>query len=80
MLFGGKIGDDLSDDILDALKDAGDAGMTQSEIHELFSNNKKASLIRAALNKMESEGWVHHKMIKSKGPGRHTLRWWINDV
>jgi hypothetical protein len=80
MLFGGKIGDTLSDDILDALKDAGDAGMTQSEIHELFSNNKRASLIRAALNQMESEGWIHHKKEKSGGAGPPTLRWWINDV
>jgi hypothetical protein len=80
MLFGGKIGDTLSDDILDALKDAGDAGMTQSEIHELFSNNKRVSLIRAALNQMESEGWIHHKKEKSGGPGPPTLRWWINDV
>jgi hypothetical protein len=78
ILFGGKIGDTLSDEILDALKDAGDAGLTHSEIHELFSNNKKASQIRAVLSQMESDGWIHLKKEKSKGAGRPTLRWWAN--
>ena len=80
ILFAGKVGDPLSDEILDALRDAGEAGLALSEIHELFSNHKRASQIRAALTKMEREGWVRSAKEKSGKAGRPTIRWWACDV
>jgi uncharacterized protein YjiS (DUF1127 family) len=79
IIFGGKVGDHISDTILDELRDVEDVGLTTSEIHELFSKNKKASQIRAALKRMSDEGWIFSRKEKGEGPGRPTIRWFISE-
>jgi hypothetical protein len=76
LLFGQKTGDVLADEIMDALDDAGEEGMTQSEINRYFGSNYRAGRLRAALNSLEKAGWVRSEKAAKEGPGRPEIRWW----
>ena len=76
LLFGQKTGDALADEIMDALDDAGEDGMTQSEINRYFGSNYRAGQLRAALKNLEKAGWVRSEKAAKEGPGRPEIRWW----
>jgi hypothetical protein len=79
IMFAGKIGNALADEILDALRDAGPAGLTQTELHELVSRNKKVSQIRSALKLLEQEEWVFSRKDTPDGKGRPAIRWFVHE-
>ena len=54
-IFGDKVGDRIADNILAALRRAGGAGMTRTQIRELLGNSIPASRIDAALAKLASQ-------------------------
>lgn len=49
-VFGEATGDPVADQILDAVRDAGDEGMTRTEISNLFGRHKNAGHINRALS------------------------------
>jgi hypothetical protein len=49
-IFGDATGDPVADDILEALRAAGDAGLSRTEIRDLFARHKKADRINGALH------------------------------
>ncbi|HEX9262839.1 MAG TPA: hypothetical protein VF977_00600 [Candidatus Binatia bacterium] len=48
-IFGDRLGDPVADRILDALRSAGDEGMTESDISALFGRNRSADEIGRAM-------------------------------
>ena len=62
LIFRGKTGDEIADDILHALQNAEGDGMSRSELMHHFNRSVKAGRIRAALN--SSAG--------TDGPGRRS--------
>jgi hypothetical protein len=52
-IFGGATGDPVSDPILEALRNAGDAGMSRTNIRDLLGRNKSKERIDAALALLE---------------------------
>jgi hypothetical protein len=49
-IFGAKLGNAVADRILEALREAGNAGLTNTDIHELFGRNRLAAEIERALS------------------------------
>jgi hypothetical protein len=49
-IFGDATGDPVADDILEALRAAGDEGLSRSEIRDLFARHKTADRINGALH------------------------------
>lgn len=72
-IFGARLGDRVADDILDALKDAGEGGMTQSELRGLFSGHKSSNRMMTALGMLASSGLVVAEPIETAG--RPATRW-----
>jgi hypothetical protein len=66
-IFGNASGNPVADRILSALKDAGAAGMTSTQISGLFSRHAKAGQIHAALNELETAGLAGHKTVETEG-------------
>jgi hypothetical protein len=76
-IFGNSIGDPIADDILRALRQAGEEGMTRTAIRDLFGRNRLADRIGAALAMLMTRGLVRAEM-KSSG-GRPTEVWFATD-
>jgi hypothetical protein len=51
-IFGDKIGDPIADAIVTALKDAGQAGLSRTDIARMFSHNLPSSRVDDALQKL----------------------------
>jgi hypothetical protein len=66
-IFGNASGNPVADRILSALKDAGSAGKTLTEISGLFSRHTKATQIHAALEELKSAGLAGHKTVETDG-------------
>jgi hypothetical protein len=66
-IFGNASGNPVADRILSALKDAGAAGMTLTEISGLFSRHTKAGQRQAALEELESAGLAGRKTVETDG-------------
>jgi hypothetical protein len=75
LIFGGKTGDEIADDILHALQNAEGDGMSRSELMHHFNRNLKASRIRAALNQLRQDGWARAEERKTGKPGPAEERW-----
>jgi hypothetical protein len=58
LIFGDKTGDKLADELLEALKDAGEEGMTRNDIHDFFGRNQKSVRIGSVLRDLERQGLV----------------------
>jgi len=75
-VFGDMLGDPTADTILEALKGAGQAGMTRTEISALFGRNRSAAQIDRALAYLVQQGKA---TLKKAGPsaqgGRPAERW-----
>jgi hypothetical protein len=52
-IFGTSMGDRVTDRILDALRAAGEQGMTQNAISEMFNRNESAAVLSAALGTLD---------------------------
>lgn len=64
-IFGNALGDPVADEILRALQQAGEAGMTRTAIRDLFGRNRSADRIGAALALLLAKG-------RAKGEVRET--------
>jgi hypothetical protein len=75
-IFGESTGDGIADDILAALRAAGDRGMSQSDISvNLFGRHIDAQRLKAALTLLRENGLVCSKEVVSGG--RPTRRWHV---
>jgi hypothetical protein len=79
-IFGDRTGDQLADEILEALKDAGDGGLTRAEIYDLFGRNQRRDRLGAVLRDLEGQGRARKQKEKPDGPGRPTERWFLAGV
>jgi hypothetical protein len=75
LLFRGRTGDEVADDLLHALHSAGPDGLSRTEIYNLFSRNVKAGRIRAALLQLHKDGWARVQEIETGKPGPNEERW-----
>ena len=55
-IFGDALGDPVADTILSGLKNAGSAGLSRTEINNLFSRNAQAIQITRALEELSRRG------------------------
>jgi uncharacterized protein DUF3987 len=75
-VFGDAIGDKLADEILGALREASDTGLTRSQIRDLFGRNINADRISGALKCLAENGLAHtRRESAATGQGRPTERW-----
>lgn len=73
-VFGGRLGDPVAEDILEALFEAGDRGMTRTEIRNLFGRHKRARLISLALDELRDRGLVVCRQEPTAGRSREVWR------
>jgi hypothetical protein len=77
-IFGDRIGDPIADKILTALREAGDAGLTRSEISELFHRNRSNAEIEDGLEILREHGLATWRDEPTSG--RPVQRWFAPDV
>lgn len=66
-IFGDLVGDPVADEIMQALLQAGQAGMTRTTIRDLFGRNRSADRIGAALALLLKAGKAAGKMRETGG-------------
>lgn len=74
-IFGDSLGDRLADEILSALREASESGLTRSQISALFARNKDADKIGAALKCLAENGLAHSQKEQGLNGGRPIERW-----
>jgi len=72
-IFGDSLGDPTADDIWALAKDR-PAGISRTEVRDLFSRNKKAREIDRALGALVDAGRLQRTAV-SDGPGRPAEMW-----
>jgi len=72
-IFGDATGDPVADAILQALRNAGDSGLTRTEIRDLFKRHQGADRINSALGELLRLGRV--RRVTEQTGGRPTERW-----
>ena len=77
-IFGDRIGDPIADRILEALRDAGPAGLTRSDISELFQRNRTQNEIENGLEVLREYGLAGAR--EEQTPGRSVERWFSLDA
>jgi hypothetical protein len=77
-IFGDAVGDPTADVIRDRLLSA-PAGMTQTQIAEVFHRNKSAADLEKSLGKLVELGLARGERDDSK-PGRPTVTWYSNEL
>lgn len=80
LIFGDRTGDALADEILEALKDAGEGGMTRSEISDLFGRNRRSGQLGAVLRGLKEQGRLRMEKERTGEPGRPTERWYFREA
>jgi hypothetical protein len=70
LIFGDLSGDYVADEILESLRAVYPDGLTRTEISGLFSNNKPARRLAAALKDLEARGKIRREKPKQEGAGR----------
>ena len=73
-IFGASLGDRIADEIMRRLYQAGDDGLTRTEIRDLFGRNLTADRIGAALDLLRRKGRATCKTVSSTN-GRPTEVW-----
>jgi hypothetical protein len=74
-LFGATTGDPVADQILEALRSAGNGGMSRTEIRDLFGRHKNADRIDQALALLLKLDCV--RRVRQDTGGRPTERWFL---
>jgi hypothetical protein len=64
-IFGDSLGDPVADTILGALRAAGDAGKSRSEISSLFGRHQTSTQLQTALNLLVQHGRVRSDMRRT---------------
>jgi hypothetical protein len=77
-IFGDMLGDPIADTILDALRAAGTAGLTRTEISNLFARNASASQIVRALSELARRGLAEQR--KSDAAVGRPAELWVAKV
>jgi hypothetical protein len=75
-IFGDVIGDPVMDELLRALRAAGEQGMTRTQISDLFGRNKRSDQLGAALEGLRVRGKAHSKVVTNAQGGRPTEFWY----
>ena len=73
-IFGDATGDPVADDIMEALRAAGDEGLSRTEIRDLFDRHKSADRINQALGLLQKLGRASKD--REQTGGRPTERWY----
>jgi hypothetical protein len=73
-IFGDATGDSVADELLEALRAAGEAGMSRTEIRDLFARHKKMDRINGALHLLLKLGRV--RKVNVPTGGRPTEMWY----
>ena len=80
LIFGDRTGDMVADEILETLNDAGEDGMSRTEIHDHFGRHLKGRVLGAILRDLEAQGRIYKKVMpKSEEPGRPPEVWCVRD-
>ncbi len=77
-IFGEKFGDDTIDTIISHLRQKGNGGMTRTELHKIFANNKNGNDIDRAISDL-----VQYRKIRvrqEKTPGRPAIIYELNEL
>ncbi len=75
-IFGDSLGDPEGDEVLRALRAAGAAGMSRTEISQLFSNNRSAARIGQVLAALDGARLARcESQAPEGGKGRPSERW-----
>jgi hypothetical protein len=74
-IFGDAMGDPAADAILGALREAGETGMTRTDISMLLKKNISSAAIGRALNSLAEAGRASCRKEQEKGEGRPAERW-----
>jgi hypothetical protein len=78
LIFRGKTGDEIADEILQALQASDEEGMSRNDLLNYFNRNVKAARIRAALMQLHRDGWTTYEKVKRDGPGAPEERWYAS--
>jgi hypothetical protein len=78
ILFGRRTGDKQADEVLGALREAGEQGLTKSELYEVLNWNVKALRLSTILKDLEQAGWAYSKKDEPQGKGRPPERWFAD--
>jgi hypothetical protein len=72
-VFGNATGDRVADEMLRALRESGEQGLTQTALNNLFSGHQKKGSMGRALSLLQEQGCVACE--KEETGGRPSLRW-----
>jgi hypothetical protein len=72
-IFGDATGDPVADQIMEALRSVGKAGMTRTEVSNLFRRNRSADRIASALSMLLGTGQARREWEETRG--RKAERW-----
>jgi hypothetical protein len=73
-VFGDRAGDPVADQIYQALQQAGGAGMTRTDMRDLFGRHQPTERIDVALRTLAATGRV--RMQRENTPGRSVEKWY----
>ncbi len=74
-IFGDATGDPVADQVMEALRAAGEDGMSRTELRDLFGRNRSADRINQALALLAKLGRVRRDKEQSSGRGPKVERW-----
>ena len=75
-VFGDLTGGGDEAKLADALKNAGDQGLTRAQVSKVFSGNRDATALDALLKRLDEDGYLTtHKHIPDKGRPTTTFIW-----
>jgi hypothetical protein len=77
-IFGHALGDPIADEILRALRQAADAGMTRTQLRDLFGRHQNVDRIALSLSTLERYGKA--KSISRETAGRPAETWTATDA
>jgi hypothetical protein len=72
-IFGGRVGDPFADKILDAIREAGEEGLSRTEIRSVVGGHVPAGEIDRALRFLAARGLADEQVVAT--PGRPAHRW-----